>query len=240
LLQIVILLYIAGGQRVRYGLFDPVAVAFCFKEEVELPVFFNDIGIDAGSIAGAYEELLRRSFQCGEVLIGIGVTDHVGSTGVFHGPVDHVFLFLFIVDRLGSPDPFQVFLPGVGLLDVDDGVRPVDQVVGSHQYHCPVGVPAIGRDHVCGDHVKCPAAGASQYVGVPDAACRADGVGGDDGSVIIQGGVVIAVVAKREVYGFLFFFVPRKIYEEVGLVRRDLGFDGEDGKLNEQDEYCSH
>ncbi len=129
LLFIVGLFYPAASSEViGHGFPDSVSVPLCFVKHMEYPVFVDNIAVDAGFSIFREEKLLRCAFQIGEILIGISIIDNISPFPVLHGPVNHVFFGMWVINRLGSPHPLQVFLSRIFFLDVDGRRSPVDKI----------------------------------------------------------------------------------------------------------------
>ncbi len=171
---IVVLRPLSGGERPGGGQLYSVAVPFGFIKHIEQPVLEDDIAVDTRLSILRKEQRLRLAFQAGKLLIGISVINDIGAIAMFHRPVYHVFAGFRIEDGLRRPHPFEVFLAGIFLLDVDDAGSPMNQVGRLEQDHRTVRVPPLGGGHVGKDHVKRPAVLVSQNMRISYSAGRAD------------------------------------------------------------------
>ena len=204
---------LSGGQRTGGGHFNAVAVALGLVEQVEHAILIHNVAIDARLAVLGQEEDFGFAFQVGEVVVGIGIVDDVRAACILHGPVNHVFSGFGVEDGLRRPYALQRLLAFVLLLHVDDGVGPVDQIVGLEHHHGAVGVPAVGRHHVGQNHVERFAVLAAQDVGIAHAARRTDDFGIEHRLAAVECPVRISVHADGIAYGFFTDVIARKISE---------------------------
>ena len=102
-------------------------------------------------------------------------------------------------------------------------VLPMDEVGALHQDESVVALPTLVRAHVRHDHIKCFPVPASCDVRVPYAFLQGDGVRGHDRTPLVEGRVVISVVAQGITYLFAVRGIVGEEGEEVTAVRRRLG-----------------
>ena len=178
-------------------------------------VLIHNVAVDARLAVGGDEQRTRLARKSGERVVGICVIDDVRSVAVFHRPVYHVFVSLVIIDGLRCPHTLQIVLSFVGLLYVNDGVRPVDEVFRLEQNHGAVGVPSVGRHHVGGHHVERMTVLAAQDVRVAHSACGADDLRVDHRAAAVELVPRQSVVAKGEADGLLAYVVACEINKKI-------------------------
>lgn len=159
-----------------------------------------------------------------EVRVFRGILPVVPPDGV----INHIFPGLVVPDDLRCPDGMQVFavesrLVGETCGEVDGRVLPMDEVGALHQDESVVALPTLVRAHVRHDHIKCFPVPASCDVRVPYAFLQGDGVRGHDRTPLVEGRVVIPVIAQCIAHLFAVRGIVGEEGEEVTAVRRRLG-----------------
>ena len=218
LLVVGLFLPLTGSKRTSGRYLDPVSMPFGFIKQMEDSVFKDDIAIDARFLILGSKKRFRLSFQIGEILVGIGIINHVRAVTVFHRPINHIFSGFRVKDSLRCPHPFQFLLSGITLLHIDDGRSPIHQIGGFQQHHGTVGVPAVVRNHISHHHIESLSILATQNVRVTHATGRADDFGVDDRLVVVQRPVSVSIRAYRITYGFLADVVTCEIGKEISYV----------------------
>ena len=164
----------SGSQRTSGCHFNTVTVSFRFIEKMVYPVFIHDITVYTRLFVLRDKKRFRFSFQVRKIFIGIRIINYVYPTGILHRPVDHVLPYFLIINSLRSPYTFQLFLPRITFLYINDRVRPVYQVSRFQQHHCPVRIPTIIRHHIGQYHIKSLTVFSSQDMRVAHATGRTD------------------------------------------------------------------
>ena len=167
------------------------------------------------------EQLEVRLF---EVRVFRGILPVVPPDGV----INHIFPNFVVPDDLRRPNGVQVFAVesrqvGETGGEVDGRVLPMDEVGALHQDESVIALPTLVRAHVRHDHIKCFPVPSSCDVRVPYAFLQGDGVRGHDRTPLVEGRVVISVVAQGITYLFAVWGIVGEEGEEVTAVRRRLG-----------------
>ena len=157
-------------------------------EQVEDPVFLDDVGVYAAVFGG--EQHLRLALESSKVLVGVGVVgDECLAVVALQREVYHVLPGLAVVDGLWRPHPVGIAeMPAPVLREIDFRVRPVHQILRLQQHDARVCTPALLR--VVGVHIRCHDVVApvltAQDVRVAYASALADAVAGNNRSVAVQ------------------------------------------------------
>ena len=178
----------------------------------------DDVGVEnLDFLVGIGEEQLRLGGEAGEGVVGVGVEQlRLALAGGSDGEIYHQLACLGVVDGLWSPCAADVAkVLREGLVDAEDGVRPMDEVARLHEHQSAVVAPSVflpvtlplGVAEACtsaidvevgGGHVEGAVRGAID-VRVANAVLLGDGVAAHHGLVVVHGCPVVSVVAERHV-----------------------------------------
>ena len=198
----------------------------------------TDVGVKClDFLVGILKELLRFRIQGGEILIGITVVQFRTSAWLLaDGEIHHRLIDGGVPDGLRRPGTSYLaeFL-GEEFVDANLMVRPMNQVVGSHEHQSAVVAPVVllrplplggAQPFLLAEHVQVGhgnielSVGSAVDVRVANTALLGDGVASDDRSVAVDRRKRVAIVAdghEQRVRGVV------EISEKVGthvLLRR--------------------
>ena len=193
-------------------------MSLCLIEQVENTVFIDNIPVNTWFLILRNEEWLRFTNQICKVVIGIRIVDDIGSTGILHRPVHHIFSGFRVENRLRCPNTFQLFLSFIAFLHVDDGMRPVYKVIGLQQHHRTVWIPTIVRYHICHHHIKGMTILTSQNMRVAHTTGRTDHFRIKNGLAVIQCPICISIHTYGITYSFFTDVVTCKVGEQISHI----------------------
>ena len=203
----------AAVDAFRSGLLDAGRAVVRHIEEMILALSIADVAVNGCNLRiRIFKKKFRSGLYAIEVVVGIDVIELVGAVLVAHREVNHQSSCLLIVDGFGSPGATDVCQFGRHLVDVDNGVGPMNEVTRLHQHQTTVVSPTVCRAvtlplrrtlalslgvdvKVCGYKIEC-AVGSAIDMGVADATLLGNGVAANDGTGIVERREMIAVATQ--------------------------------------------
>ena len=203
----------AAVDAFRCGLLDAGRAVVRHIEEMKLALCVADVAVNGSNIR---VRIFKKEFRSGlyaiEVVVGIDVIELVGAVLVAHREVDHQSSGLLVVDGFGSPGATDVCQFGRHLVDIDNGVGPMNEVTRLHQHQSTIVSPTVCLTvalpfsltlalslsinvKIGGYKIEC-AVGSAIDMGVADATLLGNGVAANDGTGIVERREMIAVTTQ--------------------------------------------